>query len=766
MKKKQLLISVLALATLVGCDNGDSGYPSYYDGDFHGYADLNETDYPRKKSYTSYISTIPATLNSTTTNQENDSSHIVNFIDGLVENDRFGNIVPALATGAPEINEAKDEYTYHIKEGVKWVQYNGEQYKDKTVKPSDFLTAAQYALNFQNSAEGYYLLALIIEGANEYYQATRLNYELKSLPDNIRYTRIGDSMYRQGYADHVLSEDEVSEILQFKKIGIYADDVAMTLKYKLKQRADYFPTMLTYTAYLPVQADFVEEVGFNNYGIDNTHILYCGAYLLSEQDTAGTRMVYKKNPEYWDLDSVKVDTITFYTLPTEISKTFARDKYNAGEIDSFALSEEDKAGWEEYVTGKNGTGTIEEPANPLAFSNFGEGSKSPFIFYLNQSRDTDYRGVYNSSLSKYVKNTSVEAAIENTNKALKYSYFRQAVLDSLDLDVYYYRFSIKNEQIRSQYAINTYTPTNFVFDDNGKDYFEYLVDAYVKKNNVTKEEATTKLEQMNPTASKLSLEESQRRIKEACEQLKKDDPSITFPVYLEYAGIYYDTEQRSNDEFFVEACNEAFNGIIFDENMQVNAELSKVYGYDASDDDVLVRVINNSNIGDATVYTNISDFHAFSLFVSGWIPDFEDPLTFLNTATLNGDMAKHFGTAYTRDVAEENLSAETLAKFDHYDELVKRADAEFEDKSKRYSLFAEAEIYLLQEMGILRPVYMTGLGYQVSVSNIIPYRSPRAGYGSSNDKYKGMELLYSPLTARQRAVLKAEWEYERAESRK
>ncbi len=770
MNKCKILISLLAVTMLASCGGGNQ----YVDlGNINGYADLASLE--RKDTFSTYVSTMPSTLNSATTNQQEDSQHIVNFVDGLVENDRFGNIVPSLGESW-ETNAAKDTYTFHIRKNVPWVTWDGQQYKDKTVKPSDFYTSARYALNFDNLAEGYYLLALIIDGANEYWQATFLNSQFKNLSENIRYSRIATRLNEMGITPGCTAKD-VEKILKFERVGISYDDAAMTLTYKLKQRADYFPTMLTYSAYLPMQEEFVSSVGFNNFGSDKDKILYCGAYLLDEWDPAGTRMVYKKNPYYWDKDHVTTSTLIFNKLPTNIRSDYAHEQYKSGQIDSFVLTDADVDGWNEYVLGKDGTGTLENPAHPNAFSNYGEGSKSPFIYYLNQNRETNSQGTYNTSLRNYVDN--VEASITNTNKALKYSYFRQAVLNSLDLEAYYLRFSVDNEQIRSQYAINTYTPRDFaktMVEKDGqlveKDYFDFLCEEYASKHNVSLEKATEKLEPMNPYASKISLEESMKQIKDACDRLKKDDPSITFPIYLENVGIAYDEEQRSYDDYFIEASNEAMNGIIFDEDIAIN-DLNKIYGTNATDSDVLVRIINNTNIASATDYTNASDYHAFSIFVSGWIPDFEDPLTFLNTATLGGDMSQHFGTNFHYVNADDkslvndgSLSEETFELFVEYDSLVRQADLENEDISKRYQLFAKAEIMLLEEMGILRPLYMTGLGYQVSVSNIIPYRTPRAGYGTSNDKYKGLEVLKQALTKQQRQALKNEWEREKAESKK
>ena len=78
--------------------------------------------------------------------------------------------------------------------------------------------------------------------------------------------------------------------------------------------------------------------------------------------------------------------------------------------------------------------------------------------------------------------------------------------------------------------------------------------------------------------------------------------------------------------------------------------------------------------------------------------------------------------------------------------------------------FAEAEIYMLEELALMKPLYQTGQGYSCSISNFIPYRSPRAGYGLSSDKLKGMEILNEPLSACKRKALREEWIAEKENS--
>ena len=60
-----------------------------------------------------------------------------NVIDGLLENDQYGNLVPSVAE---DWTVSKDglTYTYKIRQGVKWYTNEGEEYGE--VKAQDFVT--------------------------------------------------------------------------------------------------------------------------------------------------------------------------------------------------------------------------------------------------------------------------------------------------------------------------------------------------------------------------------------------------------------------------------------------------------------------------------------------------------------------------------------------------------------------------------------------------------------------------------------------------
>ena len=86
-----------------------------------------------------------------------------NGIDGLFTNDKYGNLVPAVAE---DWSVSKDglTYTYKIRKGVKWMTSDGEEYAEVTAK--DFVNGLKHATD--NKSEALYLAEDSVKGLADY----------------------------------------------------------------------------------------------------------------------------------------------------------------------------------------------------------------------------------------------------------------------------------------------------------------------------------------------------------------------------------------------------------------------------------------------------------------------------------------------------------------------------------------------------------------------------------------------------------------------
>ena len=113
MKKRVFLaagIAVLSTAVLAACSSGNGNKEA-----------------TKPVTYAYVFSSDPATLDYTVSGKNSTKQITGNVIDGLLENDQYGNLVPSVAE---DWTVSKDglTYTYKIRKGIKWYTNEGEEY--------------------------------------------------------------------------------------------------------------------------------------------------------------------------------------------------------------------------------------------------------------------------------------------------------------------------------------------------------------------------------------------------------------------------------------------------------------------------------------------------------------------------------------------------------------------------------------------------------------------------------------------------------------
>ncbi|MDR2505994.1 MAG: peptide ABC transporter substrate-binding protein [Oscillospiraceae bacterium] len=273
------------------------------------------------------------TLNYLITTSENEYSLAANVIDTLIEYDKFGRIQPALATSW-ENSEDGLTWTFHIREGVKWVDGNGNAVADVTAP--DFVAAAKYILNAQNASSSADIIYGVVAGAEAYYDGT-------STPEE---------------------GAEPAPVTEWETVGIKALD-DYTLEYTLLYPVPYFLSMTTYVCFMPVYEPFLLEKG-DQFGLatGNDTLLYCGAFYLADFKPQEHRLI-AKNPHNWDAEHVYLDGVE-YTYNKEAS-TISAELYLRGEVDEASI---DNAVAEEWLKDPAKADYIRPVRNTSFFSYF------------------------------------------------------------------------------------------------------------------------------------------------------------------------------------------------------------------------------------------------------------------------------------------------------------------------------------------------------------------------------------------------------------
>lgn len=509
----------------------------------------------------------------------------------------------------------------------------------------------------------------------------------------------------------------------FNNVGVKAVD-KYTLQYTTYEVQNYFVSALLHSAYYPANAEFIEEVGFDTFGTTIEKMLYCGPHILKVWDLE-SQVVLVKNKKYWDADNVFIETVKRikYDANAHAENTeYIRTQFESGVIDGFNVSSTDTAGWEKYVTGKNGTGTIYNPANANAYSSESEmGTGSSYLLFLNRDFDTYYIDNYPNM---FAPSTLTDDEIALGNAALSIQEFRQALVYGLDRSYAQEGNWDPNYINKDQYLSSTYVPKEFAVDEEGKDYVEYYAENYATKNGITVEAATEKLQPGKDGITDLT------KAKALLASIKNDlvtlaaEYDLQLPIKIEYAGLP-NPESVADDIVMLQKWNNDLK---------------------LADGTEVVKIVRNSNIETEMQYLYASNYASAHLVIMGWGPDYADPLTYLDTLTTHGAFADFAGILGSTDPI-----------LLEYDEMVAEANAE-KLASKRLEKFAAAEYYAVYEAAVAIPWYIPGRGPRVSVSKIIPYQAMKSAVGCVSNKYKFMKISDKPIGQEKRNELKAEYD--------
>ena len=249
MKSSRLLalagVTLLAATTLAACSGSGSSAKG-------------------EKTFSYIYETDPDNLNYLTTNKAATANITSNVVDGLLENDRYGNFVPSMAE---DWSVSKDglTYTYTIRKDAKWYTSEGEEYA--AVKAQDFVTGLKYAAD--KKSDGLYLVQESIKGLDAYVKG---------------------------------------EIKDFSQVGIKALD-DQTVQYTLNKPESFWNSKTTMGVMAPVNEEFLNSKGDDfAKGTDPSSILYNGPFLL-KSIVAKSSVEFEKNPNYWDKENVHIGKV-------------------------------------------------------------------------------------------------------------------------------------------------------------------------------------------------------------------------------------------------------------------------------------------------------------------------------------------------------------------------------------------------------------------------------------------------------------------------
>ena len=237
-----------------------------------------------------------------------DMNVTTNLWDGLLSFDRYGKVVPAIASSW-EHNEDATVWTFHLRDDVDWVDCNGEVKAHLTSK--DFLVGFEWVMNaIKNEANNTSMPNDTIVGAYEYYELTK---------------EAGDAAADMTYEDMLAAG-----------VGIEAPD-DYTLVFTCPSACPYFDTVAAYNSFYPVAPALIEELGVDGFrSCDNTTMWYNGPYVVEEYIQGNTKS-YIPNPNYYD--AANVSRFERFTVTMISDGSISLQLYQNRELDEVDLGE-------------------------------------------------------------------------------------------------------------------------------------------------------------------------------------------------------------------------------------------------------------------------------------------------------------------------------------------------------------------------------------------------------------------------------------------
>ncbi|MEC2940671.1 peptide ABC transporter substrate-binding protein [Bacillus cereus] len=208
-----------------------------------------------------------------------------NVMEGLYRLDKDNKATPGVAESYKKSDDGK-KYTFTLNKNAKWS--NGEP-----VTAKDFVFAWKRAVDKNTAAEYAYIM-----------------FDLKNA-----------QAINEGKAE-------------LDTLGVKAVD-DYTLEVELENPVPYFVELTSFGTFYPLNEKFVKEKG-EKYGLESDTTLYNGPFTLTDwKHEEGWKL--KKNAQYWDNKTVKLDEINFNVVKDSGTRV---NLYESGQIDRSGLTSE------------------------------------------------------------------------------------------------------------------------------------------------------------------------------------------------------------------------------------------------------------------------------------------------------------------------------------------------------------------------------------------------------------------------------------------
>ena len=268
---------------------------------------------------------------------------------------------------------------------------------------------------------------------------------------------------------------------------------------------------------------------------------------------------------------------------------------------------------------------------------------------------------------------------ENWNNAVANEAFRKSLMYGMDLQNYWARYNFINPQNCENVA---YTMTEMMYYPDGRDYVQKV------------------WENLGYSSGRYDAEKGKQYKEQAMEELSG---KVSFPVQMDY---------------YIAAGNQDSL-----DTATVIKEIIEALGSDY----ITVNIKTFVSNGTQEVYN--PKLH--SVVISGWGADYRDPENFIGQE-LYGDDGAFYAMRYSNvnDITDEAL----IATYQEFTELGRTASGIFDDITKRYDAYAEAEAYMIEHALVIPLNYR--VNWELTKRNDYNYMGGFKNWETSSEPYK------------------------------
>ncbi|AKU79982.1 ABC transporter substrate-binding protein [Spiroplasma turonicum] len=615
-------------------------------------------------------------------------------------------------------------WTYKLRNNATWSDYNGNKVANVTV--NDFLNTAKFVLNPENTADAYFLWDFFIVGARD--------------------------LYNEAIENKTNFEDLFNKFVSEGKLGIKVNESEQTVTFELLKPAPYFETVLTYSVFVPTKEETLIDISMDN---DFKKGYYTGAF-LPKNYIMDNSIVYDKNPNYHFAEQTKINRIKQY-LVNDGSISKKRELFEAGTLNDYIIDVNDKAGFETLV------GDVNEPKKTPGLVEYDKDhpeyadTRLLLFNYLN----SDY----------FTQKDKTESILKS--KLLQVTEVRKFMFENLDKSIYgkYYSELFDDSKV-SKNVRNSYVPDSFKFTENSvtKNYHDYEAE-YLNTNNLAN----------NITGNDLSDGNDYHWSKAHNDNINiaSEETNNVNNLRNLLSTVDKDLSEKLKD-----------NGKIH-LNVFLDPTSKLTFNKNVSEMFAKFNVINNNPIAlDVETPNTFLDFQEkinsgkHDITISGWFPDYADPMSYLATLKLDGPHRSKFrlGQLFQFDDSNtpldyNNSSDEEWKKLDNnhkemFEKLLVGYNSKIEvnkygenlfknrfnsskelesiDAKKewkdRIKGFAENEANTIFKDYFAMPLIRKSPEKTFWISKLLPFKNPWVSYGLSPLQYANSEVTDEFLT--------------------